>query len=232
MPMSLYLLILIFSVALPFLLSFDKKVGFYRKWKVLFPSMIVAGSIYLAADVIFARQGIWGFNPSYHSGILLLGLPLEEWLFFIVVPYASVFIHYVVICYFPKLVTGNRFIRIFSSVLILILLMVVVLNYEKAYTVFNFSLLIVVLIVALFNKSGLLNRYIFSFLFILIPFFIVNGILTGTFIPGEVVWYSDQAILGIRIFTIPVEDVGYAFSLMLMNLLLIDKLEKLSYFRE
>jgi lycopene cyclase domain-containing protein len=138
----------------------------------------------------------------------------------------------VVIHYFPKLVTGNRFIRIFSTVLILILLTVVVLNYEKAYTVFNFSLLIVVLIIALFNKSGLLNRYIFSFLFILIPFFIVNGILTGTAIPGEVVWYSDRAILGIRIFTIPIEDVGYAFSLMLMNLLIINKFEKLSYFRD
>ncbi len=230
--MPLYLLILIFSASIPFLLSFDKKVQFYRKWKALFPSMIIAGSIYLAADVVFARLGIWGFNPSYHSGILLLGLPLEEWLFFIGVPYASVFIHYVMVHYFPKLVTGNRFIRIFSTILILILLTVVVLNYKKAYTVFNFSLLIVVLIIALFDKSGVLNRYVFSFLFILIPFFIVNGILTGTFIPGEVVWYSDRAILGIRIFTIPVEDIGYAFSLMLMNLLLINRLQKLSYFRE
>jgi lycopene cyclase domain-containing protein len=230
--MSLYLSILVFSAVFPFLLSFDKRVRFYRKWKALFPSMIIAGSIYLAADVIFARQGIWGFNPSYHSGILLLGLPLEEWLFFIVVPYASVFIHYVVVHYFPKLVTGNRFIRIFSTVLILILLTVVVLNYEKAYTIFNFSLLIVVLIVALFDKSGLLNRYIFSFLFILIPFFIVNGLLTGTFTPGEVVWYNDRAILGIRILTIPVEDIGYAFSLILMNLLIINKFQKLSYFRE
>ncbi len=230
--MSLYLTILVCSAFFPFLLSFDKRVQFYKKWKALFPSMIIAGSIYLAADVIFARQGIWGFNPDYHSGILILGLPLEEWLFFIVVPYASVFIHYVVVHYFPKLVTGNRFIRIFSTLLILFLLTVVALNYEKAYTVFNFSLLIVVLLIALFNKSGLLNRYVFSFLFILIPFFIVNGILTGTFIPGEVVWYSDRAILGLRIFTIPVEDVGYAFSLMLMNLLIIDKLQKISYFRD
>ena len=230
--MSLYLSILIFSAVLPFLLSFDKKVRFYRKWKALFPSIIIAGSIYLTADIFFAKHGIWGFNASYHSGIILLGLPLEEWLFFIVIPYASVFIHYVVVYYFPKLVTGNFFIRIFSAILIVLLLMVVVLNYEKAYTSFNFSLLIVVLIVALFDKSGLLNRYLFSFLFILIPFFIVNSILTGTFIPGEVVWYSNQAILGIRILTVPVEDIGYAFSLILMNLLIINNFQKLSYFRE
>ncbi|MBN1415663.1 MAG: lycopene cyclase domain-containing protein, partial [Bacteroidales bacterium] len=82
------------------------------------------------------------------------------------------------------------------------------------------------------DKSGLLNRYAFSFLFILIPFFIVNSILTGTFIPGEVVWYNNQAILGIRILTVPVEDIGYAFSLILMNLLIINKLQKLLTLRE
>jgi len=115
---------------------------------------------------------------------------------------------------------------------ILLLITVVILHYEKAYTSFNFGLLIVVLIVALFDTSGLLNRYLFSFLFILIPFFIVNSILTGTFIPGEVVWYNDRAILGIRILTVPVEDIGYAFSLILMNLLITNKFQKLSYFRD
>ena len=230
--MSLYLSLLVLSAVFPFLLSFDKKVRFYRKWKALFPSIIISGSIYLTADIFFVKQGIWGFNASYHSGILILGLPLEEWLFFIVIPYACVFIHYVVVYYFPQLVAGNLFFRIFTVILILFLITVVVLNYDKAYTSFNFGLLIVILIVALFDKSMLLNRYSFSFLFILIPFFVVDGILTGTFIPGEVVWYSNQEILGIRILTVPVEDIGYAFSLVLMNLLIINKFQKLSYFRE
>jgi len=230
--MSLYLSIIVFSAILPCLLSFDKKVRFYRKWKALFPSIIITGSIYLTADIFFVKHGIWGFNAAYHSGIMFAGLPLEEWLFFIVIPYASVFIHYVVVSYFPNLVTSNLFIRIYSVILILLLVIVVILNYEKAYTSFNFGLLIVVLIVALFDKSGLLNRYSFSFLFILIPFFIVNSILTGTFIPGEVVWYNNQAILGLRILTVPVEDIGYAFSLILMNLLITNKFQKLSYYKE
>jgi lycopene cyclase domain-containing protein len=225
--MSLYLSVLVFSVVIPLLLSFDKKIRFYRKWNALFPSIIIASSIYLTADIIFVKHGIWGFNPSYHSGIILLGLPLEEWLFFIAIPYASVFIHYVVVYYFPKLVIGNIFVRTFTTMLIVLLIVL-----EKAYTTFNFSLLIVVLVVALFDQSGLLNRYLFSFLFILIPFFIVNSLLTGTFIPGEVFWYNDRAILGIRILTVPVEDIGYAFSLILMNLLIIRNLQKLSYFRE
>ena len=57
----------------------------------------------------------------------------------------------------------------------------------------------------------------------LIPFFIVNGILTGTGIEGNVVWYNDEQNLGIRLATIPIEDTAYAFSLILMNLLLFYK---------
>ena len=52
----------------------------------------------------------------------------------------------------------------------------------------------------------------------LIPFFIVNGILTGTGIEGNIVWYNDAENLGIRLGTIPVEDSAYAFSMILLNL--------------
>jgi lycopene cyclase domain-containing protein len=52
----------------------------------------------------------------------------------------------------------------------------------------------------------------------LIPFFIVNGVLTGSFILNEVVWYDNTENLGIRMFTIPIEDSIYAFSLILANL--------------
>jgi lycopene cyclase domain-containing protein len=224
--MPLYTLILFFSVLLPFILSFDSKVRFYRLWGSLFTSALIVGSIYIIVDILFVKYGIWGFNPDYHSGILLLGMPVEEWLFFILIPYASVFIHYVFIAYFPDTMLSNRLTRIISGLLLVILLIVVIVNFDRAYTFFNFSLLILALLWALCDKSRLLNRYYLSFLIILIPFFIVNSILTGTFIDGEVVWYNNAETLGIRLGTVPVEDVGYAFSLMLLNLLMINLLRK------
>ena len=60
---------------------------------------------------------------------------------------------------------------------------------------------------------------------LLIPFFIVNGILTGSFIAEEVVWYNNSENLNIRIFTVPIEDIVYAFSLILSNLILIKTFE-------
>lgn len=60
----------------------------------------------------------------------------------------------------------------------------------------------------------------------LFPFFIVNGILTGSGIVDQVVWYNNQENLGLRVFTIPIEDITYAFSLIIVNLFIIDYLNK------
>ena len=56
------------------------------------------------------------------------------------------------------------------------------------------------------------------------PFMIVNGMLTGTAMPGEVVWYNNSETMGIRILTIPLEDFFYGFNLMLLNVTLYEAL--------
>ncbi len=225
--MPLYTAILFFSILIPFVLSFDRKVRFYKKWKSLIPATILVGAVYIFFDARFVTNGVWGFNPEYHSKVVLFGLPLEEWLFFILIPYASIFIHFVLEAYFPHFKISNKAVKIVSWALILFFATIVALNFDKAYTRFNYTLLVLALIWALFDKSGLLNRYYLSFLVIITPFFLVNSILTGTLIDGEVVWYNNLETLGIRVGTIPIEDVGYAFSLMLLNLLTMSLLQKL-----
>ncbi len=228
--MSLYLILLVSSIFIPFILSFDKKVQFYKIWSTLFPSIFIVAAVYLTADIYFVKRGIWGFNPDYHSQIILLGLPVEEWLFFIVIPYSCIFIHYVLVSYYPDLALSDSFVRMLTIILIVILIAVTLMYYDRTYTLFNFSLLILALLLALLDRSGLLNRYYFSFLIILVPFFIVNGILTGTFIHEEVVWYNNSEIIGFRLFTVPIEDIGYAFSLVLLNLLLINRFRSIKLF--
>jgi lycopene cyclase domain-containing protein len=58
-----------------------------------------------------------------------------------------------------------------------------------------------------------LNKFYFSYLVLLIPFTIVNGILTGTGLEEPVVWYNDLENMGFRILTIPFEDVFYGMLL-------------------
>jgi lycopene cyclase domain-containing protein len=225
--MTLYFQLLFFSVFVPAVLSFDKKLQFWRQWKHLFPAMIPVAALYIISDIYLTQAGVWGFNPEYHSQAVIFGLPLEEWLFFIVIPYASIFLHETFALYFPWLKVNSTAARWITILLLFLLLLVVVFNWQKAYTLYMSVKLIVVLLLAAFDRSREINRYFVTFLVITIPFLIVNSILTGSFIENEVVWYNNSENLGVRVFTIPVEDFGYAFSMILFTLLLRNKLRSL-----
>ena len=215
--MSLYLTLLLCSLAFPLALSFDKKVAFFRYWKTLFPSILLTGIIFITADIIFTKNGVWGFNPRYHSGFTPAGIPVEEWLFFIIIPYVSIFTHYVIINYFPNACLSDKTTRVITWVLTASLSLLVMIFHSHTYTAFYSAFMAALLIISLTGKSRMLNRFYISYLVILIPFFIVNGILTGSFIEGEVVWYNGSEITGLRIFTVPFEDIMYGFSLIFLN---------------
>jgi len=225
--MSLYLILEIIVITIPLIFSFDKNLRFYRNWKSVLLSLILVSAIYIPVDSYFTMHGIWGFNPHYNSGIVILYLPLEEWLFFLVIPYASIFLHYTFIYYFPKVMLNNNVSRMLSVFFIILLVIICLLNYPKTYTLINSILLTGVLVFSFFDKSGIINRFYITFLIILVPFLILSAILTGSFTKEEVYWYNNTLNLGIRIFSIPVEDVGFAFGLLLLNLLLINKFQKL-----
>src|SRR5574343_1547998 len=90
---SLYLWINIGTIVFPLLLSFDKKVAFYKKWPTLLPAIFITGVFFLIWDQWFSVMNIWGFNAIYLTGYYLGELPIEEVMFFMTVPYACVFIY-------------------------------------------------------------------------------------------------------------------------------------------
>ena len=63
-------------------------------------------------------------------------------------------------------------------------------------------------------------------LLITAPFVIVNGSLTGLFFNQTVVWYNELEMLGVYLFTIPIEDLIYAYQLILFNLIIYQMLIK------
>jgi lycopene cyclase domain-containing protein len=224
--MSLYFILLTASGAVPLLLSFDKRLQFYKQWKYVFSSILLVALVYIIFDVNFTNRGIWGFNPEYLSGIYLFSLPLEEILFFVVIPYASIFLHESIREYFPKLEIPKSINMALTIALIVLCVLIAVFNIDKSYTFYISLKLAVALLLALLLSSRIPRSFFITFIVILIPFLIVNGILTGSYINGEVVWYNNSENLGLRVFTIPVEDFAYAFSMILYNFLLIEQLIK------
>lgn len=224
--MSLYLILNIASFIVPFAYSFEKKMRFIQWWKSVFLSIFIVGIFFIVWDIIFTRQGVWGFNPEYHIGLNLAGLPIEEILFFICIPYASIFTHYAFLYFFKNTRLSDKLTKFISIGLIFIAIFVLFYTFPKKYTTITFSVFILLMLYSLFKKNSILSQFFITFLIILIPFFIVNGILTGSFIENEVVWYNNDENLNIRLFTIPVEDAVYAFNMLYPSLLLIEFFKK------
>ena len=194
----LYFYLHLFTFVPVFLLSFDKKVAFYKTWKYLFPAIFIVGVFFILWDVIFTTKGVWGFNEDYVTGFKIFHLPIEEWLFFVTVPFACVFIYECLIAYFPNDIFKNIEKGI-SWILIGLFLLVAVLNWDKLYS-FSASFLAGLLLIycKFFISKPFLSRFYGAFLISLIPFLLLNGVLTGGFTREPVVMYNPEEFLGIR----------------------------------
>lgn len=60
--------------------------GVYRQPKRLLRAMTPVVSVFLIWDAIAISLHIWSYNPKYVSGIDVPFMPLEELLFFIIIP--------------------------------------------------------------------------------------------------------------------------------------------------
>jgi lycopene cyclase domain-containing protein len=218
-----YFIILAASLAGPLLLSFDKKVAFYKNWKYLFPAMVIPALLYIAWDIYFTAKGVWSFNEAYITGIKIINLPIEEVLFFFVVPYCCIFIYECIRSYFPAAAKIKWADKLLQAMAIALLVAGTILH-NKYYTGWTFILTgAVILLLYIFKKQfSFFNASLFviSYAVMLLPFLIVNGFLTA--IP--VVLYNDAENLGLRIYTIPFEDTFYGMLLILLNVVIYEKL--------
>ena len=207
-----YLIILGLSLLYPLAQSFEKRVYMHRKFRFILPGILATGVVYILWDIWFTAEGVWGFNPNYTLDLYILGLPLEEWLFFLVVPYCCIFL-YEVLRYFVKKFHYPKVSRTVIMVLVLVLLGSIPFIYDRLYTLVTFSFTALMLILQLVQKtyktwfSGFMITYVLS----MVPFIVVNGLLTS--IP--VVWYDNMQNLGIRIYTVPLDDFVYLMGLLL-----------------
>ena len=184
------------------------------------------GIIFIGWDALFTHLAVWNFNPRYVSGIYILNLPIEEVLFFICIPFSCVFTYFC-LDKFYNLSWKRKTEDIFCIVFSLSLLIIGLIFLDRLYTSVTFiSTAFVSLILKFVFRIDWFGKAVTVYAILLIPFLIVNGILTGTGLEEPVVRYDNTQNLHFRLLTIPVEDVFYGFEMFILNLLIYSQLVK------
>ncbi len=218
---GLYLILDAFTLMCPLVLSFDNRVRFVSSWKNVLLASTVIAIPFLIWDVIFTEKGVWGFNPDYLVGVSIFGLPIEEILFFWVVPFACVFVYECCKFYFRNI--NWRWMNV--GVQLGILGYLIFLSSQNPSGWYTLTTIVATVITLYFWFNFKNHPQIgITYLLCLIPFLFVNGVLTGSWIDAPIVWYNPEHFSDIRMGTIPLEDAMYGFSLIVANILLHEKL--------
>jgi len=227
-----YLFVDLFCLAGPFFLSFHKSVAFYKNFKALVIGLLSMVMVYIPWDILFTHWGIWSFNSNYTLGTYWLLLPIEEWLFFLAVPFACVFT-FECVRFFKKTTPSNNFtFWISNSIILAASILCVYAVYKGLWYTFSATLLCAILLIYhKIQKTNYLGYFLYAWIILLIPFFISNGILTGLHfyhydlfntsnvtITEAIVRYNNQFNLGIRIWSVPVEDFFYGLAMVLLTI--------------
>lgn len=219
--MSTYAWILLSAVSLPVLLSFENRVRFVRHWPRALLSALLVGIPFAVWDALAAFRGDWAFEAVHTWEPRLFGLPWEELLFFLLVPFACLFVWRSLKACLPE--------RLFHAPPWLwpagaaMALSGAVFAWPRFYTatLLGFTGLFMVLLAGPWRRAAEQSHFWLTQILCVFPFLIVNGFLTAL----PVVTYSPAAILGLRLGTIPVEDFLYSFVLVGANLLVFQSLE-------
>lgn len=219
---SEYLIFNILILLGPLLLSFDKKVRYVSQWGKAMTVIILVLIPFVVWDSLVT--GIhWRFNSAYTLDIRIANLPVEEWLFFISVPFAVLFIWEIIEKRIGNPVSEK--LKIIPKYLTLAILPGILFIWlGKVYTGLTLislgiaGLLEIVLKVKVLSRK---NSYPF-FAIVIFLILIFNGYLTAR----PVVLYDPVYQLDFRIITIPIEDFGYGFALILLNIIIFEKLKE------
>jgi len=220
-----YSLILFFTVIICFVASFDRRLRFDREFVPFLKASVIVALFFIAWDVWFTSRGVWWFNTTYTLGIVLAGLPLEEWLFFIFIPFSCIFTYFCLDKFFRwQHLSAFNNIVVFVSIIVCA---VVALRYaDRIYTLVTAIVTIVTLLVFHFvMRVQWISQASLVFTILMLGFLPVNGILTGTGLESPIVNYNPADFMGIRVFTIPIEDAVYGYTQFLWVLYFFKKFQ-------
>lgn len=197
-------------------LSLITRVRLFGEWKNLLRAYAYVSLPFIIWDIWAASKGHWLFSQTYITSVRILGLPIEELLFFVTVPFAMMFVWRTLIDKFkqPLVVQYSPLVKKVIIGLIVGLLVCAVFVTQRAYTFCALVAAAATFLNLLQTKYYTDKRFWYFQGLLLVLFVVSNTLLTAL----PVILYGPQAIVGFRIGTIPIEDFLFNFALITLFL--------------
>ncbi len=217
-----YSLVLLVMAVVTMFLFVKKTIVFFTELKYMLPAILFSGTIFILFNRRILETGIISFNPAFLSGKFLFKLPLEEWFFLLIISLFSFSVYILITELFPNFERPNLF---------LIISVVLLLGFgfgawhfrQKLIPFFVFFLITIYLGYTIFrNRFKMhLTKFYISYAIAVIPYFLIKGLLYSL----PVVFLNTGYTIGIRFLNAPVEEFGYFFLLMLINITIFEYLK-------
>jgi len=216
-----YLLILLVLAGLTLFLFIKKSIVFIMEFKYMLPAVIFSGTIFIMLNIRFLQAGIISYNENFLIGKNILNLPLEEWLFLLVISLFAFSVYILVNVKFEKFEKPNLF-YIISILLLVGFAYEAWFSRQKLVPFFMFFLLAIYFGYTLLRKrfKPHLTKFYISYFIVVVPFFLIKILLN--ILP--VILYNNDFTLGIRLIGVPVEQFANLFLLMLINITIFEYL--------
>jgi lycopene cyclase domain-containing protein len=216
-----YSLVLLVMAVITMFLFVKKTIVFFTELKYMIPAILFSGAIFILFNYRLLETGIISFNSSFLAGKYLFKLPVEEWLFLLIISFFSFSVYILISVLFPNFERPNLFLVI--SVVLLLGFGFGAWHFrQKLIPFFIFFLLTIYFGYTLIrNRFKMhLTKFYISYAIAVIPFFLIKGLLHSL----PVIFFNSDYTLGIRLLNVPVEEFAYFFLLMLINITIFEYL--------
>lgn len=211
--MNYLLLTLIFAATLS-LAFYLKRTNLFGNARPFFTSIAIAGLFNVLLSYLFVVSGILMFDSNYLSGIVVMGIPIEQILLCLMLPYSFLLLY----CHLNQnqdLKKTDKYSLSISNVLMGLSIAMIFFAYSKGLTVITFSLMLLSLFYVEYkNPIRFMSQFYRSYLFALIFFLIL-------FVPihyFSIYNYPLSQTIALKIAFIPFESY---FSFLTMGLLTV-----------
>jgi lycopene cyclase domain-containing protein len=184
-----------------------RKVFVKDYWKPIF----LISCIFIVWDILFTHYEIWSFDKSYVLGLFFLKIPIEEYLWFVVIPFCGMFVYHVCERQFKIL---DSFDSLLKAISLFLALVIYYIGMDKLYTAESMAFCSSAILFGILWGVPRYGLFLSFYGILLVPMFFFNGMLTGLFTKQSLVVYNWSEFSNIRILSFPVEDISFGFGLM------------------